>query len=124
LRFARIKIKEQIIAVHINTNGLDSLIILIRLMKALSCPPHLRCAVTEQMEEVKKQQPMEEETAATAASSIVPAATNGSSEVNLAVTWEGCSVLLDINDGDRLVFSRLSPSAYARSLSGKNPTFI
>ncbi|KAH1214667.1 tRNA (adenine(58)-N(1))-methyltransferase non-catalytic subunit trm6 [Glycine max] len=27
------------------------------------------------------------------------------------VTWEGCSVLLDINDGDRLVFARLSPSA-------------
>ncbi|XP_057973135.1 uncharacterized protein LOC131161407 [Malania oleifera] len=24
------------------------------------------------------------------------------------VTWEGCSVLLDINDGDRLVFARLS----------------
>ncbi|CAM8936934.1 unnamed protein product [Rhodiola kirilowii] len=27
------------------------------------------------------------------------------------VTWEGCSVLLDINDGDRMVFSRLSPAA-------------
>ncbi|KAK7382958.1 hypothetical protein VNO78_28622 [Psophocarpus tetragonolobus] len=27
------------------------------------------------------------------------------------VTWEGCSVLLDINDGDRLVFARLSPAA-------------
>ncbi|GKV17862.1 hypothetical protein SLEP1_g28317 [Rubroshorea leprosula] len=27
---------------------------------------------------------------------------------NAKVTWEGCSVLLDINDGDRLVFSRLS----------------
>ncbi|RRT36360.1 hypothetical protein B296_00051951 [Ensete ventricosum] len=26
-------------------------------------------------------------------------------------TWEGCSVLLDINDGDRLVFARLSPAA-------------
>lgn len=24
------------------------------------------------------------------------------------VTWEGCSVLLDINDGDRLVFARLN----------------
>ncbi|KAK9085040.1 hypothetical protein Sjap_025451 [Stephania japonica] len=24
------------------------------------------------------------------------------------ITWEGCSVLLDINDGDRLVFARLS----------------
>ncbi|XP_078167655.1 eukaryotic initiation factor 3 gamma subunit family protein [Carex rostrata] len=57
--------------------------------------------------EVEKQI-IEEETAATstAASSV-----NGSSEVNRAVTWEGCSVLLDINDGDRLVFSRLSPAA-------------
>ena len=27
-------------------------------------------------------------------------------------TWEGCSVLLDINDGDRLVFARLSPAAF------------
>ncbi|KAK2452276.1 tRNA (adenine(58)-N(1))-methyltransferase non-catalytic subunit trm6 [Trifolium repens] len=27
------------------------------------------------------------------------------------MTWEGCSVLLDINDGDRLVFARLSPAA-------------
>ncbi|WJX15664.1 hypothetical protein P8452_05777 [Trifolium repens] len=27
------------------------------------------------------------------------------------LTWEGCSVLLDINDGDRLVFARLSPAA-------------
>ncbi|KAK7275211.1 hypothetical protein RIF29_16320 [Crotalaria pallida] len=26
-------------------------------------------------------------------------------------TWEGCSVLLDINDGDRLVFARLSNAA-------------
>ncbi|XP_031477814.1 uncharacterized protein LOC116248917 [Nymphaea colorata] len=25
--------------------------------------------------------------------------------------WEGCSVLLDINDGDRLVFARLTPSS-------------
>lgn len=32
---------------------------------------------------------------------------NGSSRV----TWEGCSVLLDINDGERLVFARLSPAA-------------
>lgn len=24
------------------------------------------------------------------------------------VTWEGCSVLLDVNDGDRLVFARLT----------------
>ncbi|XP_030527375.2 tRNA (adenine(58)-N(1))-methyltransferase non-catalytic subunit trm6 isoform X2 [Rhodamnia argentea] len=27
------------------------------------------------------------------------------------VTWEGCSVLLDINDGDRLVFSRLTENS-------------
>lgn len=27
---------------------------------------------------------------------------------NAQVTWEGCSVLLDINDGDRLVFARLT----------------
>ncbi|KAH9607054.1 hypothetical protein KSS87_013829 [Heliosperma pusillum] len=27
------------------------------------------------------------------------------------ITWEGCSVLLDINDGERLVFARLSPAA-------------
>ncbi|KAG6776563.1 hypothetical protein POTOM_020081 [Populus tomentosa] len=27
---------------------------------------------------------------------------------NRRVTWEGCSVLLDINDGDRLVFARLT----------------
>jgi tRNA (adenine-N(1)-)-methyltransferase non-catalytic subunit len=27
---------------------------------------------------------------------------------NPRVTWEGCSVLLDINDGDRLVFARLT----------------
>ncbi|KAK6939348.1 tRNA (adenine(58)-N(1))-methyltransferase non-catalytic subunit TRM6 [Dillenia turbinata] len=30
---------------------------------------------------------------------------------NPRVTWEGCSVLLDINDGDRLVFARLSAGA-------------
>ncbi|XP_010934213.1 uncharacterized protein [Elaeis guineensis] len=30
---------------------------------------------------------------------------------NPRTTWEGCSVLLDINDGDRLVFARLSPAA-------------
>ncbi|CAN6463546.1 unnamed protein product [Victoria cruziana] len=27
------------------------------------------------------------------------------------IAWEGCSVLLDINDGDRLVFARLTPSS-------------
>ncbi|VVA22436.1 PREDICTED: tRNA [Prunus dulcis] len=30
---------------------------------------------------------------------------------SLRSTWEGCSVLLDINDGDRLVFARLSAGA-------------
>lgn len=30
---------------------------------------------------------------------------------NPRMTWEGCSVLLDINDGDRLVFARLSAAA-------------
>lgn len=59
--------------------------------------------------EVEKQIIEEEAAAASSA--------KGSSEVNRAVTWEGCSVLLDINDGDRLVFSRLSPAAYTHSLS-------
>ncbi|KAI3870758.1 hypothetical protein MKX03_024112 [Papaver bracteatum] len=31
-----------------------------------------------------------------------------SSSQNPRITWEGCSVLLDINDGDRLVFARLN----------------
>lgn len=31
--------------------------------------------------------------------------------LNSRLTSEGCSVLLDINDGDRLVFARLSASA-------------
>ncbi|XP_004152653.1 tRNA (adenine(58)-N(1))-methyltransferase non-catalytic subunit trm6 isoform X2 [Cucumis sativus] len=30
---------------------------------------------------------------------------------NPRLTWEGCSVLLDVNDGDRLVFARLSPAS-------------
>ncbi|PSS31260.1 TRNA (adenine(58)-N(1))-methyltransferase non-catalytic subunit like [Actinidia chinensis var. chinensis] len=30
---------------------------------------------------------------------------------NPRVTWEGCSVLLDVNDGDRLVFARLTPAS-------------
>ncbi|PIA55511.1 hypothetical protein AQUCO_00700065v1 [Aquilegia coerulea] len=30
---------------------------------------------------------------------------------NPRITWEGCSVLLDINDGDRLVFARLSAAS-------------
>lgn len=31
-----------------------------------------------------------------------------SNNQNPRVTWEGCSVLLDVNDGDRLVFARLT----------------
>ncbi|OIW12017.1 hypothetical protein TanjilG_16128 [Lupinus angustifolius] len=34
-----------------------------------------------------------------------------SKNINGRTTWEGCSVLLDINDGDRLVFARLSNAA-------------
>ncbi|CAI9116920.1 OLC1v1018212C1 [Oldenlandia corymbosa var. corymbosa] len=30
---------------------------------------------------------------------------------NQRITWEGCSVLLDINDGERMVFERLTPAA-------------
>uniref|UniRef100_A0A5B7ARY6 tRNA (adenine(58)-N(1))-methyltransferase non-catalytic subunit TRM6 n=2 Tax=Davidia involucrata TaxID=16924 RepID=A0A5B7ARY6_DAVIN len=33
------------------------------------------------------------------------------SNQNPRVTWEGCSVLLDINDGDRLVFARLTAAS-------------
>ncbi|KAF5199058.1 tRNA (adenine(58)-N(1))-methyltransferase non-catalytic subunit TRM6 [Thalictrum thalictroides] len=33
------------------------------------------------------------------------------SNQNPRITWEGCSVLLDINDGDRLVFARLSAAS-------------
>ncbi|KAL6212812.1 hypothetical protein ACLB2K_018028 [Fragaria x ananassa] len=36
---------------------------------------------------------------------------HGDAVENPRVTWDGCSVLLDINDGDRLVFSRLSGGA-------------
>ncbi|KAK8642364.1 hypothetical protein V6N13_011710 [Hibiscus sabdariffa] len=39
---------------------------------------------------------------------------------NPRVTWEGCSVLLDINDGDRLVFARLSAGS---TLKIGNKTF-
>uniref|UniRef100_A0A803KVA5 tRNA (adenine(58)-N(1))-methyltransferase non-catalytic subunit TRM6 n=1 Tax=Chenopodium quinoa TaxID=63459 RepID=A0A803KVA5_CHEQI len=35
----------------------------------------------------------------------------GESNQTSRLTWEGCSVLLDINDGERLVFARLSPAA-------------
>lgn len=72
--------------------------------------------------EVEKQ--IIEEEAAAAATSTAASSVNGSSEVNRAVTWEGCSVLLDINDGDRLVFSRLSPAAYTLSLSLNSPNFV
>lgn len=30
---------------------------------------------------------------------------------NSRLTWEGCNVLLDINDGDRLVFARLTAAS-------------
>lgn len=40
---------------------------------------------------------------------------------NSRVTWEGCSVLLDINDGDRLVFARLSPNATVKIGDKKCP---
>ncbi|KAK2434790.1 tRNA (adenine(58)-N(1))-methyltransferase non-catalytic subunit trm6 [Trifolium repens] len=36
---------------------------------------------------------------------------NNNNKLRSSTTWDGCSVLLDINDGDRLVFARLSPSA-------------
>ncbi|KAK9946948.1 hypothetical protein M0R45_012385 [Rubus argutus] len=36
---------------------------------------------------------------------------HGDAVENPRLTWDGCSVLLDINDGDRLVFSRLSAGA-------------
>ncbi|XP_076956171.1 uncharacterized protein LOC143631234 [Bidens hawaiensis] len=35
------------------------------------------------------------------------------------MTWEGCSVLLDINDGDRLVFSRLTAGSIVK-IGNKN----
>lgn len=35
------------------------------------------------------------------------------------ITWEGCSVLLDINDGDRLVFSRLTAGSILK-IGNKN----
>lgn len=36
---------------------------------------------------------------------------HGDAVENPRLAWDGCSVLLDINDGDRLVFSRLSAGA-------------
>lgn len=30
---------------------------------------------------------------------------------NTRLTWEGCSILLDINDGERMVFERLTSGA-------------
>ncbi|XP_065881928.1 uncharacterized protein [Euphorbia lathyris] len=38
---------------------------------------------------------------------------------NPRVTWESCSVLLDINDGDRLVFARLTPGSNVK-IGNKN----
>nr|XP_043633880.1 tRNA (adenine(58)-N(1))-methyltransferase non-catalytic subunit trm6 [Erigeron canadensis] len=49
---------------------------------------------------------------------------NNSKEViqsvnNGRITWEGCSVLLDVNDGDRLLFSRLTPGSIVK-IGNKN----
>ncbi|KAL8255100.1 hypothetical protein R6Q59_033321 [Mikania micrantha] len=38
---------------------------------------------------------------------------------NRRIAWEGCSVLLDINDGDRLVFSRLTAGSIVK-IGNKN----
>ncbi|GER26603.1 tRNA (Adenine-N(1)-)-methyltransferasenon-catalytic subunit trm6 [Striga asiatica] len=40
--------------------------------------------------------------------SIKSSEETSSSNKNPKITWEGCSVLLDINDGDRLLFARLT----------------
>ncbi|KAK9080686.1 hypothetical protein SSX86_000444 [Deinandra increscens subsp. villosa] len=44
---------------------------------------------------------------------------NVNSNQNRRITWEGCSVLLDINDGDRLIFSRLTAGAIVK-IGNKN----
>ncbi|CAH9080880.1 unnamed protein product [Cuscuta epithymum] len=41
----------------------------------------------------------------------IPENSNQNNNHNPRITWEGCSVLLDINDGDRLVFARLTPAS-------------
>ncbi|KAJ9542237.1 hypothetical protein OSB04_028743 [Centaurea solstitialis] len=41
------------------------------------------------------------------------------SNKNRRITWEGCSVLLDINDGDRLLFSRLTAGSIVK-IGNKN----
>uniref|UniRef100_A0A251SDV7 tRNA (adenine(58)-N(1))-methyltransferase non-catalytic subunit TRM6 n=1 Tax=Helianthus annuus TaxID=4232 RepID=A0A251SDV7_HELAN len=41
------------------------------------------------------------------------------SSQNRRITWEGCSVLLDINDGDRLLFSRLTAGSIVK-IGNKN----
>ncbi|KAJ0462926.1 putative tRNA (adenine(58)-N(1))-methyltransferase non-catalytic subunit TRM6 [Helianthus annuus] len=41
------------------------------------------------------------------------------SNQNRRITWEGCSVLLDINDGDRLLFSRLTAGSIVK-IGNKN----
>ncbi|KAK7275209.1 hypothetical protein RIF29_16318 [Crotalaria pallida] len=46
-------------------------------------------------------------------------ATSSNDMMNGRKTWEGCSVLLDINDGDRLVFARLS-NATKLKIGNKN----
>ncbi|KAK7275207.1 hypothetical protein RIF29_16316 [Crotalaria pallida] len=47
-------------------------------------------------------------------------ATSSNDMMNGRKTWEGCSVLLDINDGDRLVFARLSNAASKLKSGNKN----
>ncbi|OAY74632.1 tRNA (adenine(58)-N(1))-methyltransferase non-catalytic subunit trm6 isoform X1 [Ananas comosus] len=54
------------------------------------------------------------EDASTATSATASAATSAAAAAASPIprlAWEGCSVLLDANDGDRLVFARLSPAA-------------
>ncbi|KAL2503987.1 eukaryotic initiation factor 3 gamma subunit family protein [Abeliophyllum distichum] len=40
--------------------------------------------------------------------SIIKTEENSNQDQNPRITWEGCSVLLDINDGDRVLFARLT----------------
>ncbi|KAK7275206.1 hypothetical protein RIF29_16315 [Crotalaria pallida] len=47
-------------------------------------------------------------------------ATSSNDMMNGRKTWEGCSLLLDINDGDRLVFPRLSNDASKLKIGNKN----
>ncbi|KAL2468255.1 eukaryotic initiation factor 3 gamma subunit family protein [Forsythia ovata] len=40
--------------------------------------------------------------------SIIKSEENSNQDQNPRITWEGCNVLLDINDGDRVLFARLT----------------